>query len=111
MKGDVIILNPHIPSIEQSKIAFSYGIGRAAKLNIIEKAIDELSNQLSGTIPSLLSGTKDVLSSSSMLSRLLSIQQSVFLGAHDGLLGTNSLHWAKPELEGKQANKHMYLHL
>lgn len=105
MKGNVILLNPHIPSIGLSKIAFSYGIGRAAKLSSIEKSIEVFSDQLNDTIPSLICDTKEMLCSSSnkkvMLGQLLSIQQRVFRGSRDGLLGTNGLHWAKPELEGK----------
>ncbi|KAK4514169.1 inc metabolism membrane protein [Mucor velutinosus] len=33
MKGDIVILDPYIPSVDLSKNAFSHGLGRAAKLS------------------------------------------------------------------------------
>jgi uncharacterized Rmd1/YagE family protein len=102
MKGNIIILNPYIPSIKSSQVAFSYGIGRAAKLSSIEQSITALSNQLNDMTFSLMHDTKVTLSSrSSVLFQLFSIQQRMFQGSCDGLLGTNDLHWEKQELEGK----------
>ena len=54
LKGDVIILNPE--GIQLSKLAFSYGLGRAAKFNSIEHDLDDVMYLLH---ESLLNGTRD----------------------------------------------------
>ncbi|KAG0760751.1 hypothetical protein G6F57_010384 [Rhizopus arrhizus] len=47
LKGDVIILNPE--GIQLSKLAFSYGLGRAAKFNSIEHDLDDVMPGNNGT--------------------------------------------------------------
>ncbi|CEP19560.1 hypothetical protein [Parasitella parasitica] len=102
MKGDIMILNPYFPSIELSKIAFSYGLGRAAKLNSIERCIEDYLSDIS-SIPGDLCNAdyKDGKWSNRLLiGKLMFIQQRMIKGSRDGLLGTTDFHWAKPELEG-----------
>lgn len=102
VKGDVILLNPHVPSIELSKVAFSYSLGRAAKLASIEKSLEESLTTIDAI---LFEKEKDLLS---MLrpstTQLLRIRQRMMKGSHDGFLGTSDFHWAKPELQGNNNN-------
>lgn len=102
MKGDIMILNPFIPSVDLSKIAFSYGLGRAAKLTSIEASIKQFLTDIA-SLPATLcdsNATKELFSNRSLTGKLLFIQQRMINGSRDGLLGTPDFHWAKPELEG-----------
>lgn len=101
MKGDIMILNPFIPSVDLSKIAFSYGLGRAAKLTSIEASVKQFLIDIAN-IPATLcdsNNTKEALNNRSLTGKLLFIQQRMIKGSRDGLLGTPDFHWAKPELE------------
>lgn len=97
IKGDVILLNPHVPSIELSKVAVSYSLGRAAKLTSIEKSLEECLT----TIDAILFGKEKNLLSMLRPSttQLLRIRQRMMKGSRDGFLGTSEFHWAKPELQ------------
>ncbi|KAL9557347.1 hypothetical protein MBANPS3_001421 [Mucor bainieri] len=100
MKGDIVILNPYIPSVDLSKIAFSYGLGRAAKLSSIEQSLNSYLTEIA-RIPTALEHAKyngDQLRNQMLVGKLLSIQQRMVKGSRDGLLGTMDLKWAKPEL-------------
>ncbi|KAK4510000.1 uncharacterized protein ATC70_006169 [Mucor velutinosus] len=102
MKGDIVILNPYIPSVDFSKIAFSYGLGRAAKLNSIEQSLNSYLTEIA-SIPAALCHKEyngNQLDNRMLVGKLLSIQQRMVKGSRDGLLGTSDLKWAKPELEG-----------
>lgn len=90
----MILLNPHIPSIHLSKVAFSYGLGRAAKLTSIEKALDEYLIRFDDVI------NTELLSHKQQMIQLLLIRQRVVRGSSDGFLGTPDFHWTKPELQG-----------
>ncbi|KAF1797230.1 hypothetical protein FB192DRAFT_1402811 [Mucor lusitanicus] len=102
MKGDIMILNPYIPSVDLSKIAFSYGLGRAAKLSSIEHSLNSHLTEIA-SIPAALGHGEyrgDHSRNQMLVGKLLSIQQRMVKGSRDGLLGTADLKWAKPELEG-----------
>lgn len=103
IKGDVILLNPHVPSIELSKVALSYSLGRAAKLTSIEKSLEECLT----TIDAILFGKEKNLLSMLRPSttQLLRIRQRMMKGSRDGFLGTSEFHWAKPELQGSNHRK------
>lgn len=94
VKGDVILLNPHIPSIDLSKVAFSYGLGRAAKLSSIENTLDNYLSQFDTDI--------EKLSKKQLVAQLIPIRQRILQGSNDGFLGTPDLHWMRPELQGKK---------
>ncbi|KAL9537804.1 hypothetical protein MBANPS3_011446 [Mucor bainieri] len=101
MKGDIMILNPYMPSVDLSKIAFSYGLGRAAKVSSIEQSLNSYLTEI-GSIPAaLISGSYkgDLPCHQMLVGKLLSIQQTMVKGSRDGLLGTCDLNWAKPELK------------
>lgn len=98
IKGDVILLNPYVPSIDLSKVAFSYGLGRAAKLTSIEKSLDDYLTQFEG-LP--YSKEKLLGKSAPNPTELLYIRQRMVKGSHDGFLGTQDFHWTRPELQGK----------
>ncbi|KAI8637384.1 hypothetical protein BD408DRAFT_424576 [Parasitella parasitica] len=102
MKGDVMILNPHIPPINLSKIAFSYGLGRAAKLNSIEHSLKDYLAEINGIPDDFCNAecTDGRLSNRLLTGKLLCIQQRMVKGSRDGLLGTSDFHWARPELKG-----------
>lgn len=102
MKGDIMILNPFIPLVDLSKIAFSYGLGRAAKLTSVEASIKQFLIDIANIPVTLYSSnvTKKSFSNRSLTGKLLFIQQRMIKGSQDGLLGTPDFHWAKPELEG-----------
>lgn len=93
VKGDMILLNPHIPSIDLSKVAFSYGLGRAAKLTSIERMLD---NYLI-----FFDANNEMLSKKQLMAQLLLIRQRVVRGSSDGFLGTPDFHWTRPELQSK----------
>ncbi|GAN07807.1 yagE family protein [Mucor ambiguus] len=102
MKGDIMILNPYIPSIDLSKIAFSYGLGRAAKLASIEQSLSSYLTEIT-SIPAALCHVEysgDQLCNRMLVGKLLSIQQRMAKGSQDGFLSTSDLRWAKPELGG-----------
>ncbi|KAG1441621.1 hypothetical protein G6F56_011395 [Rhizopus delemar] len=82
MKGDVILLNPY--NIQLSKLAFSYGLGRAAKVASVEADFDGLMLHMSDDTQ-LLSKT---------------VYSRFFKNAQDGFLGTAELNWSKAELKG-----------
>lgn len=98
LKGDVILLNPE--GIQLSKLAFSYGLGRAAKLNSIEHDLDDVMCLLH---ESLLNGTRD--NKQWLLSKIAFIYSRFYQSAKDGFLGTSDFHWAKPEMQSKQKKK------
>lgn len=100
VKGDIILLNPHIPSINLSKVAFSYGLGRAAKLTSIEKSLDEYLTQFDD-LPSTMLQVSQLSTKKNLESQLLTIRQRVIRGSQDGFLGTADFQWTKPELQGK----------
>ncbi|KAL9551450.1 hypothetical protein PS6_005013 [Mucor atramentarius] len=102
MKGDIMILNPYIPSVDMSKIAFSYGLGRAAKLTSIEQSVKKYLTDIA-SIPAALCHVEyqgNQMHNRVLTGKLLSIQQRLVKGSRDGLLGTSDLKWSKPELEG-----------
>lgn len=89
----MILLNPHVPSIDLSKVAFSYGLGRATKLSSIERTLDNYLDQFDEDI--------EKLSKKQLKAQLLLIRQRVARGSSDGFLGTPDFHWTRPELQGK----------
>lgn len=94
VKGDMILLNPHIPSINLSKMAFSYGLGRAAKLTSIETMLDSYLQQFDQLqVP-------QQLSKRDLEAQLLTIRQRIIRGSQDGFLGTADFQWTKLELQG-----------
>ncbi|KAI8391797.1 uncharacterized protein BYT42DRAFT_558110 [Radiomyces spectabilis] len=102
MKGEVILLNPHIPSLTLSRISFSHGLARSAKLSVLESMLE---NYLSSTkhIPILmLQGKKIPLTRREILMKvgeLLSFRQQLNLSAGESFLDTPDFYWARPELE------------
>lgn len=103
MKGDVIILNPFLPPIMSSKIAFSYGLGRVAKLSKIEATLNQFLEGLCNVPSKIASGellNMDMSDVQKTAGQLLLFQQSLLINAEDGFLDTPDLHWTKPELEG-----------
>ncbi|CAO3651584.1 unnamed protein product [Mucor fragilis] len=102
MKGDILILNPYIPSVDLSKIAFSYGLGRAAKLSSVEQSLSSYLAEIASIPAALGHGEYNGNQSHNqmLVGKLLCIQQRMVKGSRDGLLGTSDLKWAKPELEG-----------
>lgn len=97
-----MILNPYIPSVDMSKIAFSYGLGRAAKLTSIEQSVKKYLTDIA-SIPAALCHVEyqgNQMHNRVLTGKLLSIQQRLVKGSRDGLLGTSDLKWSKPELEG-----------
>ncbi|KAI8077958.1 uncharacterized protein B0P05DRAFT_543495 [Gilbertella persicaria] len=99
IKGNVILLNPYMPSIELSKTAFSYGLGRSAKLKSIEMDLEDHLAQLSGVPASFSDDTQKHTLSRVHISQLFRIRQRMMYGSNDGFLGTADFHWARPELE------------
>jgi uncharacterized Rmd1/YagE family protein len=107
IKGDIILLNPHIPSIELSKIAFSYSLGRAAKLTSIEKSMNNYINHFRLFPKYLEHPTNEPLLSLrkpsshwGLAGELVRIRQRMITGSQDGFLGTPDFRWARPELQG-----------
>lgn len=94
MKGDMILLNPYIPTIDLSKVAFSYGLGRAAKVASFESTMDNYLSQLNTDI--------EKLSKKHLKTQLIFIRRRMLQGSNDGFLGTPDFHWIKPELQGKK---------
>ncbi|CAO3630734.1 unnamed protein product [Mucor hiemalis] len=98
IKGDVILLNPHVPSIELSKVAFSFSLGRAAKLASIEKSLEDYLTMIDAI---LFENEKNLLSTGRpSTTQLLRIRQRMMKGSRDGFLGTSDFHWTRPELQG-----------
>ncbi|KAI8075554.1 hypothetical protein BDF21DRAFT_423148 [Thamnidium elegans] len=96
VKGDMILLNPHVPSIHLSKVAFSYGLGRAAKLTSIEGMLDTYLNQFDQLLNKQVS---QQLSKRNLEAQLVAVRQRMVRGSQDGLLGTADFQWAKLELQ------------
>lgn len=99
VKGDMILLNPHIPSINLSKMAFSYGLGRAAKLTSIETMLDTYLKQFD-QLPLLHRQVPQLLSKKNLKAQLLTIRQRIIRGSQDGFLGTADFQWTRLELQG-----------
>lgn len=94
-----------MPSIELSKAAFSYGLGRAAKLTSIEYSMTKYLGQFDKVAFQLLAGN-DVLGhnnykAKNLLGRLLTIRKRMMRAAKEGFLGTPDFQWLRPELQGK----------
>lgn len=99
LKGDTILLNPHTPSIKLSKMAFSYGLGRAAKLTSIETMLDTYLKQFE-QVPLFPKLSPQQLSKKNLEAQLLTIRQRIIRGSQDGFLGTADFQWSKLELQG-----------
>lgn len=112
MKGDIILINPVLPAPTLSKISFSHGLARSAKLAVLE---DMLEKYLSSTkpIPALmLHGKKIPLTRREILMKLgelLSFRQQLNLSAGESFLDTPDFYWARPELEGNLSRMTNYL--
>lgn len=99
MKGDVAILNPL--GIHLSKLAFSYGLGRVAKIKSMEISLDKSIQSLEHNCHIALStGTSKSTDYNQWLSEFLFIRSRAYASANDGFLGTSSFKWENPELQG-----------
>lgn len=99
MKGDVAILNPL--GIHLSKLAFSYGLGRVAKIKSMEISLDKSIQSLEHNCRVALStGTSKSTDYNQWLSEFLFIRSRAYASANDGFLGTSSFKWENSELQG-----------
>lgn len=104
MKGDIILLNPHMPSPTLSKISFSHGLARSAKLAILENMLETYLSSTKRIPTLLLQGKKIPLTRKEILRKLgelLSFRQQLNLSAGESFLDTPDFYWARPELEGR----------
>ncbi|KAI7900595.1 uncharacterized protein BX663DRAFT_150713 [Cokeromyces recurvatus] len=103
MKNGTILLNPDLPQIQLSKIAFSYGLGRAAKLTSIEANLDAYLSKMNEKI--LTDNNEKRIDDKnytalSIIKDYLFVRHRVIQNSQDGFLGTTSkFHWEKKELE------------
>ncbi|CEG81313.1 hypothetical protein RMATCC62417_15531 [Rhizopus microsporus] len=98
LKGDVAILNPL--GIHLSKLAFSYGLGRVAKIKSMEISLDKSIQSLEHSCHVALStGTSKSTDYNQWLSEFLFIRSRAYASANDGFLGTSSFKWENPELQ------------
>lgn len=105
MKGDIILLNPHVPSPTLSKISFSHGLARSAKLAVLENMLETYLSSTKRIPTLLLQGKKIPLTRKEILKKLgelLSFRQQLNLSAGESFLDTPDFYWARPELEGKE---------
>lgn len=104
MKGDIIILNPSVPSPTLAKISFSHGLARSAKLSVLEGLLERYLSSTKRIPTLLLHGKKIHLTRKEILMKLgelLSFRQQLNLSAGESFLDTPDFYWARPELEGK----------
>ncbi|KAG0171777.1 hypothetical protein DFQ30_000384 [Apophysomyces sp. BC1015] len=100
MKGDMILLNPHIPSPTLAKVAFSYGLARSTKLSALESLMEEHLSAMK-RIPMLLMDDRPITMGrreiKMKLGELLHFRQQWV--SWEGSLDEADFYWARPELK------------
>ena len=85
-----------------SKLAFSHGLARSAKLSYLEASLDQYLERTGDFSASFMKGKKINLSRAEIRRRfgeLLSFRQQLNLHSRDSFLDTPDFYWSRPELE------------
>ncbi|ORZ37302.1 hypothetical protein BCR44DRAFT_1043563 [Catenaria anguillulae PL171] len=106
LTGDLIIIGSHPPP-QLSKLAFSHGLSRSAKIAVLESLLDRYLNSTRHIPHVLAQGHALAMSRTQILQKigeLLSVRALLNLsgsphGSGESLLDTPEFYWSKPQLE------------